>query len=604
MNKRSHETPAEPQSDDDDAQEEKRQRKRGIRHRVAEAGPASSSSSAMDQPLCRSLKKDWALGLLSSAKVQEYAWGAAAQGSEGLEDLARAGNEGRNPGNIQRALISALGMPEGSCDFTWAEIPMEGHARPQPHPFLLPHQVLSALHKKRPELFKSAFAPSASEVREFWIPYARTPFVTKHPVVRAADWDVVLPFGFHGDAGPFSKNDGLFCLSFNGLLGEGQTMRKRFLATVICDSKKKRDGSTMEAIWRIFGWSLSCIASGTTPHQDWLQRPIEGGGQPLAGRYRGVVVQARGDWEFFAQYMGMPRWDNPENCCWMCQAGMVGPSQWTAWGVDAAWRPTRKTHESWLADLAADGKPVPAPFRHITGLRLECVCPDIMHVADLGVSAHVLGNVFWEVITSHAFGEMDQRGQIEALHADMKAWYSRTTRGISKLQGKLTVSRIKTTRDWPKLKAKAAACRHLMKYGVHLATRFNSGSLHDRRRLAVTKLMARFYEIVDTDARFFTAPVLEELKRIGQEFMGCYIALSIEAAESVPPVHAWKLVPKFHIWQHLAEWVPSIWGNPRFFWTYCDEDLIGSMTEIGASCHPNTLPITALFKWLVYIFET
>ena len=120
----------------------------------------------------------------------------------------------------------------------------------------------------------------------------------------------------------------------------------------------------------------------------------------------------------------------------------------------------------------------------------------------------------------------------------------------------------------------------------------------------MTKLMARFYEIVDTDARFFTAPVLEELKRIGQEFMGCYIALSIEAAESVPPVHAWKLVPKFHIWQHLAEWVPSIWGNPRFFWTYCDEDLIGSMTEIGASCHPNTLPITALFKWLVYIFET
>ena len=63
------------------------------------------------------------------------------------------------------------------------------------------------------------------------------------------------------------------------------------------------------------------------------------------------------------------------------------------------------------------------------------------------------------------------------------------------------------------------------------------------------------------------------------------------------------MVPKFHLWLHLAERVPRTWGNPRFCLTYADEDMIGSMMEIGRSCHPTTLPLTALYKWLVYLSE-
>ena len=235
-------------------------------------------------------------------------------------------------------------------------------------------------------------------------------------------------------------------------------------------------------------------------------------------------------------------------------------------------------------------------FRAVEGLRIECVTPDILHAVDQGVCTHVLGNIFYEVIQKHCFGGNDIDSNTKALYSDMKAWYA-ANRDSSKFQGKLTIQRIKTSNDWPKLKAKAACTRHLIKYGIDLSTRFNDGTVHDRRRLAVATLLGRWYELIDTTDRRFSDGVVQELKTIGRDFMGLYTGLSLEASRT--NTRAWKLVPKFHVFQRLSEWVPEEWGNPRFFWTYADEDMIGSLCEIGASCHPNTLSETALVQWLV-----
>ena len=44
-------------------------------------------------------------------------------------------------------------------------------------------------------------------------------------------------------------------------------------------------------------------------------------------------------------------------------------------------------------------------------------------------------------------------------------------------------------------------------------------------------------------------------------------------------------------------------GNPRCYWTYADEDMVGHMIEVAQSCHPVTLAATAMFKWLVLQFS-
>ena len=44
-------------------------------------------------------------------------------------------------------------------------------------------------------------------------------------------------------------------------------------------------------------------------------------------------------------------------------------------------------------------------------------------------------------------------------------------------------------------------------------------------------------------------------------------------------------------------------GNPRFFWTYGDEDLVKWMIQIAEGVHPATLKASVLGKWLWCIFD-
>ena len=70
------------------------------------------------------------------------------------------------------------------------------------------------------------------------------------------------------------------------------------------------------------------------------------------------------------------------------------------------------------------------------------------------------------------------------------------------MQGKLTVERLRTDGGWPKLKAKAAAIRHLAPFALELAKEHNNGSLHDRRRVALAQRLAECYVIFQSEHMF------------------------------------------------------------------------------------------------------
>ena len=99
--------------------------RRSIRQRVGQASASSSGHvhPREDEPLTDKLKEEWGKGVLSSKRVQEFAMAAQGQGARGLEAISAAGASGRNPQNIQQTLVRLFGRPEGSPDFTWAEIP-------------------------------------------------------------------------------------------------------------------------------------------------------------------------------------------------------------------------------------------------------------------------------------------------------------------------------------------------------------------------------------------------------------------------------------------------------------------------------------------------
>ena len=90
------------------------------------------------------------------------------------------------------------------------------------------------------------------------------------------------------------------------------------------------------------------------------------------------------------------------------------------------------------------------------------------------------------------------------------------------------------------------------------------------------------------------------MAKLGQRLGTYYQRLSASALISAERM--WKMTPKLHLFIHLTGWQVVYHGNPRYWWTYADEDLVGLMIEIAESCHPRTVAVITLFKWLHVVF--
>ena len=167
------------------------------------------------------------------------------------------------------------------------------------------------------------------------------------------------------------------------------------------------------------------------------------------------------------------------------------------------------------------------------------------------------------------------------------------------MQGDLTWTRLKTGSGFPKLKAKAAATRHMMSYGLHLAQTYLS---EDRRIVAIAQLMAKFYSRLENEGPHLKQATIDRIMELGGEVCGLYANLSAEAKDARQKY--WKVSPKMHVFLYLCEWcIPDSGLNPRFYWTYPDEDLVGALIEVAETCHVRTLAGVALTKWIVFGFD-
>ena len=189
---------------------------------------------------------------------------------------------------------------------------------------------------------------------------------------------------------------------------------------------------------------------------------------------------------------------------------------------------------------------------------------------------------------------------VEGLQKDLNQFYA-ANKDCYKINGPLTFARIKTSGDWPKLKCKAASTRHIIRYCKDLCNRYNSGSVHDRRRLAIVSLLDRFYSICAEEGRYLSTDAKEELPKLVQNFMGIYKILSLEAKNDGQ--RKWKFVQKFHLFNHLCELQMILYGNGRMYWTYSDEDLQRILKKIAVGCHSKTVAWMTLYRWAIVFFE-
>ena len=89
----------------------------------------------------------------------------------------------------------------------------------------------------------------------------------------------------------------------------------------------------------------------------------------------------------------------------------------------------------------------------------------------------------------------------------------------------------------------------------------------------------------------------QDLELAGRRICSDYAALSVLSAEG------WKLTPKFHLLCHLTKHTCRLWGNPKHYWCYCDEDMVGHMVEVAESCHASSVAIVSLYKYAVMLAQ-
>ena len=560
---------------------------RGLKRRVLateRAEPSSSTAYDNRAPMNKAMRRDWAKGKLPANKVLEYTGGAVAQGAEGCGLSCRADD----PKNAHRNFQRMLGHPDSCPDVTWIDLSASGFHRP--HPVLNPISVFEKLIARDEKRFNESIRGEEGATFQYWQELQDI----RHPIwLRNAariDKNNTVPLGLHGDGAATHKQDGLFTINWNSIVDKG---RERFVYAVI--PKSALGDGTLYKLFDHLAWCLNVLCAGVYPEFDWRGKKCALHGQCInTGGCRGAAVQLRGDWEFFCQALNFPAVNSSPRMCWICKA-TNDPDSLLCW-TKSGWRGTIVDHFEYLASLRAAGTDIPTLFK-IHTLFLEGVALDVLHVLDQGVSSHIIGNICTEIMQEYLGS--NQKDQIDALQKDLDAWYSANP-GVSKIQGKLSWARIKTSADWPKLKVKGAATRQLSEWALSLCQRYSSNSLHDQRRTGICKCLHGFYSTIRDEPRSMSRAAKAELITISRILVGLYINLADEALSR--SVRLWKMTGKVHLFQHLCE-IQAQFCNPTYSWAYMDEDLQRVMKDITLSVHPSNIPWAVMTKWIILKFD-
>ena len=101
-------------------------------------------------------------------------------------------------------------------------------------------------------------------------------------------------------------------------------------------------------------------------------------------------------------------------------------------------------------------------FLLVAGLSLGCLMVDVMHAVDLGVTAHIVGNIFAFCVRKHVFGGSTIEENAALLDRELVKWPN-AKKVSAKWQGELKWERIKTKSGWSKLNGEGGgdprACR-------------------------------------------------------------------------------------------------------------------------------------------------
>ena len=548
----------------------KKRRQGEKEERGSAEGDKEKEKPAKDYRDC--IAKKYLLNKQSASEVKKEMQKAERAGAQGVADLATRTLERNSQRSLMRALLKGCDAPP----LYWAKIPVHDpktstNGNLVDFPFLLPHEVLYNMLQKSPGLLQSLVeAPLPSGIGQIRDNFAEGQGIPK---------EKLLGLGIFGDGVPHQKRKSIECFSWN-LLGLGvgaprqlfTCISKEFTCKCGCGGRH-----TLDEILKVLVWSLMILYMAVFPTKRHDGEAFGDTDKQRKRMYNGpldffaALLQVRGDWSWLKQLFGFPSWASKQ-ICWRCQAG-TEDHPWWHFGKTATWRNHRCSSAEFFQRQRQQGID-PSPLFGLPGFLLIMVCIDVLHALDLGVTQDLLGNLFWESLDC-LWGDLRNKDlRFIELKKSIKEYY-KTFKPPTQIDS-ITQEMVKKEKKPPKLKAKGAETRHLVPFGLQLATEMyaKNPTLHYKTILQAMAHMMDFYMAMSLPV--FDADLAARSSRGCCEMFG---ALAREAARADKIM--WKEKPKMHLFRELGEYQAYELGNPAEFWSYKDEDFMGLVSKIA-----------------------
>ena len=170
-----------------------------------------------------------------------------------------------------------------------------------------------------------------------------------------------------------------------------------------------------------------------------------------------------GDLEFFLPGVQVPEAEPSQLLPLVC----LHRECWNDFRQDAGWRSTTLTPGQLQARLEH-------PLFTVPGINAQALKLDVLHVLDLGVSCHAVGNLLWEIIDESKPGSRDSN--MSCLNAEIQEIYQELgiSSGTSLPNLKWKSDLASGGQEYPCLKhQKGRRIKHFMPVAVELARRYS-----------------------------------------------------------------------------------------------------------------------------------
>ena len=293
----------------------------------------------------------------SAREAQEDAHLSGAAGASGVGCIAKVGNHGKAPQNcardIKRLVARGAPAPEPYMVTIPVTDPKTNKVVEVEHPVLLPHEMMAYIISTG--VASVVDLADVAHRTDQTLDNHKKKFCAAHGLPEGT----CIPIGFHGDGVPFQKsthkNSSTEVYSWNFLCDrDGKrylfaNIHKDFLCKCGCSGR-----CTMEPLFAVFVWSMQILFGGLHPRERHDGAPLDPARAKLAGRslgFHALLMQARGDWQWYNQVFQFPSWAAGQ-VCWRCKASQEGRLAYWHCGPTAAWRRARYARGEFVCKLA------------------------------------------------------------------------------------------------------------------------------------------------------------------------------------------------------------------------------------------------------------